>query len=186
MFECTGALGKCCKGHVNESSRHANSICSLSEEHQSLAGIKMRLLKLQQPFLLHNSPFTVQASAPEKPWPPTSLSTSWALCFKAMEIKINEKRDDILTPSLFNHVLDKDKPLHAILASQVYVLKSRFLSLWYLLCAHFSCLTQTFWNKTQEYFLSKYQLYQPYYLFLQGGLFKQYSTGSMKGHTLTC
>lgn len=76
MFEFTGALAKCCRGHVNESSRHANSICSLSEEHQSLAGIKMRLLMLQQPFLLHNSPFTVQSSAPEKLWPPTSLSTN--------------------------------------------------------------------------------------------------------------
>lgn len=57
MLERVGTLVKCCKGHVNESSRHANSICSLSEEHQSLAGIKMRLLKLQQPVLLHNSPF---------------------------------------------------------------------------------------------------------------------------------
>ena len=76
MFECTGALVKSCKGHVNESSRHANSICSLSEEHQSLAGIKMRLLKLQQLFLLHNSPFIAQAPVAAKPWPPTSLSTN--------------------------------------------------------------------------------------------------------------
>ena len=90
MFECTGALAKCCKGRVNESSRHANSICSLSEEHQSLAGIKMRLLKLQPP-----PPPTVRASVPEKPRPPTSLSTNWALCFKAVEIT-GEEREGML------------------------------------------------------------------------------------------
>lgn len=73
MFECTGALAKCCKGHVNESSRHANSICSLSEEHQSLAGIKMRLLKFQQPFLVRTTTPTpttaVVASSLFKSWP---------------------------------------------------------------------------------------------------------------------
>ncbi len=72
-------------------SHHANSICSLSEEHQSLAGIKMRLFKLQQPLMLHVSPLTVQTLAPETPWPPTSLSSNWALCFKAMEITEGEK-----------------------------------------------------------------------------------------------
>lgn len=35
--------------HVNELSSHAISMCSLSEEHQSLAGIKMILLKLHSP-----------------------------------------------------------------------------------------------------------------------------------------
>lgn len=76
MFECTGALAKCCKGHVNESSRHANSICSLSEEHQSLAGIKMRLLKFQQPFLVRTTtrtPTTAMAAAT------SSLFKSWPL-----------------------------------------------------------------------------------------------------------
>lgn len=75
MLERVGTLVKCCKGHVNESSRHANSICSVSEEHQSLAGIKMRLFKLQQPVSLHHSPFT-PVGAPEKPQPPTSLHTN--------------------------------------------------------------------------------------------------------------
>lgn len=56
MWERTGTLVKSCKGHVNDSSRHANSIFSLSEEHQALAGTKMRLLHLQQPVLLHNTP----------------------------------------------------------------------------------------------------------------------------------
>ena len=64
-----GDISKCCKGHVNDSSRHANSIFSLSEEHQALAGTKMRLLNLQQHVLLHNSLFT-SLWAPEKPPPP--------------------------------------------------------------------------------------------------------------------
>lgn len=95
MFECTGVLVKPRKGHVNESSGHANSICSLSEEHQSLAGIKMRLFKLQQPFSCCTAPphLTVQTSAPEKHRLPTWLSSNWALCFKAMEIT-EEKREN--------------------------------------------------------------------------------------------
>lgn len=75
MSERTGTLVKCCKGHVNDSSRHANSIFSMGEEHQALASTKMRLLNLQQPVPLHNFPFT-PVWAPEKPWPPTPTSLS--------------------------------------------------------------------------------------------------------------
>ena len=178
MFECTGALVKCCKGHVNESSRHANSICSLSEEHQSLAGIKMRLLKLQQPF------FAAQLFKPRplrKPRPPTSLSTNWALCFKAMEIT-EEKREDTFSPTLRNWVMDKEETPYLCCIMGIYMYPC-LLSMWNLWCSNFSYLTQIFWNKTQVYFLSKYQLH---YLFSQLSLFKQYSTGFPKGHTLTC
>lgn len=66
MSERKGTLVECCKGHVNDSSRHVNSIFLLSEEHQPLEGTKMRLLNLQQPVLLHSFLFT-PVWAPEKP-----------------------------------------------------------------------------------------------------------------------
>lgn len=75
MSERTGTLVKFCKGHVNDSSTHANPIFLLSEEHQALADTKMTPLNLQQPVLLHNSPFT-PVWAPEKSWQPTPTSLS--------------------------------------------------------------------------------------------------------------
>lgn len=166
MFECTGALVKWCKGHVNESSRHANSICSLSEEHQSLAGIKMRLLKLQQSFLVAQL-----ASAPEKPWPPTWMSTNCALCFKAMEIT-KEKRED--RNSYIMQPCEGQRETFPYLCGieGIYTHHTSFL------CdihgGPISATWQIFWNKIQVH------------LFSQLSLFKQYSTGFPKGHTLTC